>query len=215
ECQRNTIYTGSNSATPLPGYGGPVTGFSNYGSVSGNLENNPHNMVHTAVGGFINKKDYGLMSDPGTAALDPIFYLHHCNIDRMWASWNADGNQNPTDQNWLKGPAASGEREFIMPLSNGTPFRYTPEDVTSMDQMDYDYESLSTGMAPRLVSKLDQRMRKLGLESVNVKQLETMDLGAKSELVGANRGSLQLKTSGARTTVNFESRAWKKVPDSF
>jgi tyrosinase len=35
------------------------------------------------------------MSDPGIAALDPIFYLHHCNIDRMWAVWNGGGKANP------------------------------------------------------------------------------------------------------------------------
>ncbi len=29
------------------------------------------------------------------AANDPIFWLHHCNIDRLWASWNAAGRMNP------------------------------------------------------------------------------------------------------------------------
>ena len=67
------------------------------GGPSGNLESNPHNQVHVDVGG--NSPDgqtWGLMSDPGIAALDPIFYLHHCNIDRMWAAWNANGNPNTT-----------------------------------------------------------------------------------------------------------------------
>ncbi|WP_369420946.1 tyrosinase family protein [Algibacter mikhailovii] len=27
----------------------------------------------------------------GTAALDPIFFLHHANIDRMWDAWNITG----------------------------------------------------------------------------------------------------------------------------
>lgn len=214
ECQRNTVYTGSNSSTSLPGYGGPKTGFSNYGNVSGNLESNPHNMIHTKVGGFISNTDFGLMSDPGTAALDPIFYLHHCNIDRLWASWNADGNLNPTDPNWLQGPAAAGEREFIMPFPNGSSIAYTPAQMNSLDLVGYDYESLSTGIAPRLMSGLNQRLNKLGITSVNVNQIENMDLGANSELVGANQGSLQLKTSGVRTTVNFEQSAWRKVPKS-
>ena len=46
---------------------------------------------------------YGLMSDPGTAGLDPIFYLHHSNIDRMWALWNANGNANPTKSDLVAG----------------------------------------------------------------------------------------------------------------
>ena len=51
KCQGNTIYTGSNSDTPAPGYGGPTTGFHHGQGDSGNLESNPHNGVHTQVGG--------------------------------------------------------------------------------------------------------------------------------------------------------------------
>lgn len=37
-CQSNDLYTGSNSVTPRPGYGGPETGFSHGG---GNPSGNP------------------------------------------------------------------------------------------------------------------------------------------------------------------------------
>lgn len=37
-----------------------------------------HNNVHLWVGG-----DMGLSSSPN----DPTFFLHHCNIDRIWAAW--------------------------------------------------------------------------------------------------------------------------------
>lgn len=37
-----------------------------------------HNRVHVWVGG-----DMG----PGTSPNDPVFYLHHCNVDRIWALW--------------------------------------------------------------------------------------------------------------------------------
>ncbi len=210
ECQRNTIYTGSNPSTPFPGYGGPPTGFSHYGRLSGNLESNPHNKVHTAVGGYINDTDYGLMSDPGTAALDPIFYLHHCNIDRLWASWNENGNSNPTDPSWLEGPAASGERGFVMPI-NGSPWIYTPAQMDSLDKVNYTYESLSTGVSSELVSKLHQRLNKLGFEKMEIKEETNMNLGARSELVGANQGKLRLESSGARTKVRLESNRWQKV----
>jgi tyrosinase len=28
---------------------------------------------------------------------DPVFFLHHCNIDRIWDSWQRRYFQNPTD----------------------------------------------------------------------------------------------------------------------
>ncbi len=37
-----------------------------------------HNLVHRWTGGTM-----GLMTSPN----DPVFFLHHCNIDRLWAQW--------------------------------------------------------------------------------------------------------------------------------
>jgi hypothetical protein len=43
----------------------------------------PHGSVHVETG--------GLMADVRTAAQDPIFYLHHSNVDRLWNLWLAQG----------------------------------------------------------------------------------------------------------------------------
>ena len=32
---------------------------------------------------------------------DPIFWLHHCNIDRLWQEWNEAGGVNTNDVLWL------------------------------------------------------------------------------------------------------------------
>jgi hypothetical protein len=78
---------------PFPGYGGGQTaGARHFFNAYGALEQTPHNDVHVQIG--------GLMSDPNTAALDPIFWLHHCNIDRLWMEWNSMGNGNPTAAGW-------------------------------------------------------------------------------------------------------------------
>ncbi len=45
--------------------------------------NGPHGSVHVAVSGN--------MSSVSTAAQDPIFWLHHAQIDRMWNLWLAQG----------------------------------------------------------------------------------------------------------------------------
>jgi hypothetical protein len=45
----------------------------------GAFESGPHNGVHTQVG--------GIMADSALAPEDPIFWLHHSNVDRLWADW--------------------------------------------------------------------------------------------------------------------------------
>jgi tyrosinase len=59
----------------------------------GGLEGSPHDKVHDAIN--------GLMGDPDTAANDPIFWLHHCNIDRLWNRWLNQGQRSdPNDPVW-------------------------------------------------------------------------------------------------------------------
>lgn len=56
----------------------------------------PHGTVHTSIGSD--------MSDPDRAALDPIFWAHHANIDRLWEVWlrNCGGRANPTtNATWM------------------------------------------------------------------------------------------------------------------
>ena len=55
---------------------------------SPSLEDSPHGQVHVFVGGNMRRVP--------TAANDPIFWLHHCNIDRLWNHWLNLGAQ-PTD----------------------------------------------------------------------------------------------------------------------
>ncbi len=46
---------------------------------AGIVDPNTHGRIHVLIG--------GLMSNPQTATLDPIFWLHHANMDRIWATW--------------------------------------------------------------------------------------------------------------------------------
>ncbi|WP_019501743.1 tyrosinase family protein [Pseudanabaena sp. PCC 6802] len=56
----------------------------------------PHNDIHLAVGGFDVPGQgeagkfagaNGDMGENNTAAMDPIFFFHHCNVDRMFWLW--------------------------------------------------------------------------------------------------------------------------------
>jgi tyrosinase len=52
------------------------------------MEMNPHGQAHTRWSGFI-------FQIP-TAAKDPLFFLLHCNVDRLWAKWQrANSRFNP------------------------------------------------------------------------------------------------------------------------
>ena len=56
------------------------------------LEREPHDYLHGGVDGD--------MGDVSTSPRDPVFYLHHCNLDRLWARWNASDKQNDSDPLW-------------------------------------------------------------------------------------------------------------------
>ncbi len=61
-------------------------------SGSGPLESVVHNGVHSAIGGD--------MLTPCSPE-DPLFWVHHCNIDRLWTSWQSlHGGVIPDDKLW-------------------------------------------------------------------------------------------------------------------
>jgi len=66
-----------------------------YFNAQSGCEGTPHGAVHVSIGGW--------MGSVPTAAQDPIFYLHHANIDRLWNAWlkQGGGRSNPlTDNAW-------------------------------------------------------------------------------------------------------------------
>ena len=53
----------------------------------------PHGNVHIAVGG-----DDGTGTMAGAASpADPIFWLPHANVDRVWAQWQGGGGGRPSN----------------------------------------------------------------------------------------------------------------------
>lgn len=91
----------------------------------GPLESNPHNRVHGTVGGIMAS---------GGSPIDPIFMMHHCNIDRLWAFWNNSGRQNTTDPLWQT-------FRFINHFVNeqGQPISWTVRDLQQIIPLGYRY----------------------------------------------------------------------------
>lgn len=102
DCLDETAFLGS-SMGGNTGFGGPETGFNHGSGPVGKLEATPHGDIHVAVGGF---SPAGFMSRFNTAGLDPLFWLHHANIDRLWNVWlkRRAGNSNPSKNTWLQAP---------------------------------------------------------------------------------------------------------------
>jgi hypothetical protein len=71
---------------------------------AGQLEQTPHNPIHTWVS---SGNGFGIDARPDmgrtdTAALDPVFFTHHANVDRMWNKWlNQPGCRNHSSATFL------------------------------------------------------------------------------------------------------------------
>lgn len=80
--EAQTLALGNPPAGATP----PVVTFSRFHR----MEFNPHNRAHTRFSGFI--------SNASTAPRDPLFFLLHANVDRLWAKWQwLNGRMDPGD----------------------------------------------------------------------------------------------------------------------
>jgi tyrosinase len=108
------------------------------------LEGFPHNKVHNYIGGVgpIDPGPYGFMTN-FLSPVDPIFFLHHSNIDRLWDVWTRKQKHLnlpylPTGadlDSFLKDPFlffVNGNGEFVGNSQAG--------DYITMEKFDYDYE---------------------------------------------------------------------------
>ena len=92
---------------------------------------NLHNRVHVWVGGDMS---------PASSPNDPVFYLNHCNVDRIWEAWmQAQGRQYLPDM--TVGAALAGHRidDLISSPLGGSA---TPRQVLDVS-VTYTYDSLA------------------------------------------------------------------------
>jgi tyrosinase len=120
--------------------------------IDGPLENNPHNSVHIRISG-----DMGTFMSP----LDPIFWLHHCNIDRIWDQWNRMGRANSGDALW-RNFAFNGQ--FVTPSGPSTaPFNVAVNGLLNIGALGYRYVS---GPFPVAMSQFNLIPRQIDLNNL-------------------------------------------------
>jgi tyrosinase len=137
-----------------PGFGGVAPP----GEVKGLLERPPHDKVHTLISGN--------MGDPDTAALDPIFWLHHANVDRLWDVWLASGRVNPTEDAWKKNLVDGKPKPFTFFDEKGKQVDVvTAEFIPGGGRLDYQYDNLQGNLRilltdPKLRRRLEEEARR-------------------------------------------------------
>ncbi|MBA4144059.1 MAG: tyrosinase family protein [Nitrosospira sp.] len=106
------------------------------------LEGVIHNPGHMWVGGSMMA-----LSSPN----DPVFWLHHCNIDRLWAEWQ---RENPgrlyLPPNGTPGVVAGHGLDDPMPPWNNEAAPPTPRSVLDHHALDYTYDN--EPVSPQTVS---------------------------------------------------------------
>jgi N-acetylneuraminic acid mutarotase len=108
------------------------------------MDQNPHFFTHFALGGD--------MAEFSTVGGDPLFYIHHANVDRIWESWNRLGNTNPTDPKYLNRNFSYGDRSgkrADLPVS--------ASDRTA--QLGYEYDAYEKPPQPRPLSTAEAAER--------------------------------------------------------
>lgn len=183
--------------TAIPGtlgYGGPISGFAQFGNAYGANEADPHNLVHVMIGGDTSPAPQGWMFDPNFAALDPIFWVHHCNVDRLWSAWLSDTTHvQETGAPWRNGPFPM---QFTMPDTAGALWIFVPEDTLPGAPLDPTYDDLTdgTGIVPTPLP--------LGV-AVNSNASPSPPPGGSSALIGASPTGLTVGSAPASAKIQL------------
>jgi tyrosinase len=196
-CLSETFFSPSTDTTVGDlGFGGPAIGLNHDGQFFGqkSVENVPHNAIHVDVGG---ETTNGWMLNPDTAALDPIFWFHHANIDRLWSVWNRTSNSNtdPTVPVNVGGKRITWETsiKFTFRDLNGHAVTMKPIEVkeTATTRFQYDYDDAIQPIAAAAASR------------AATGQEEIMKSQPRSEMVGASRAKIALTGSAQTTTFTI------------
>jgi tyrosinase len=167
-----------------PGFGGPVTTFHHDPGRFGALENVPHGSIHVDVGGD--------MAAFETAALDPIFWLHHANIDRLWEVWRQNAaHQNPGTGDWL-------DFQFTLHDATGAPVTFRARDVldTTSALFSYRYDDVSDPRQPAAAAPP---------EAVVAANRGRPPNGAPPEMVGATLAPVTLGADPVAASLRVEA----------
>jgi tyrosinase len=121
------------------------------------IEGQPHNKIHNYIGGVgpLDPGPYGNMAN-NLSPVDPIFFLHHANVDRLWDVWTR--KQQLLGLSYLPSPedySTFVEDPFLFFVdSEGNYVRNAKAgDFLSMDRFNYDY---APGSGEEIISEIQR-----------------------------------------------------------
>jgi tyrosinase len=99
-----------------------------------------HNYFHSFVGGATfdpavgRPEALGTMADLSSSINDPVFWLIHSNVDRLWAEWQANGHEGSNYYPASGGHYGENLNDRLWPWDGGesTPANWTPGDLLSL-----------------------------------------------------------------------------------
>ncbi|CAG8805217.1 27157_t:CDS:2, partial [Racocetra persica] len=112
--------------------------YKRYSSIEG-----VHNIVHNKIGG-----PSGHMAYTETAGFDPIFFLHHANVDRLVAIWQVCKSKKDS---WMKKDGKLDENTSLEPFTGWTSKKKL--------ELGYTYPELGIGEDPDPDKLLDKMLK--------------------------------------------------------
>ncbi|KAF4773968.1 hypothetical protein HER10_EVM0007266 [Colletotrichum scovillei] len=178
-------------------FGSPDTRFNNWGSIE-----DVHNAVHVYVGNY--------MGNVKIAAFDPIFWLHHANIDRIFAIWQACNPgkyvtpQKSTGNTVFRARGVKEDKDTSLPpfahslKEDGSQVLWTSVAVEKTKDFGYVYPETQSKFKTRndVLNEVD-RLYKKRASFANI--LRTQPLEAQTLRVLQDRAKAHLEVSGTES----------------
>ncbi len=154
-----------------------------FSAFNSGIEIIPHGVMHDYIGGGSEPENYtiwnpiwqkntqgGLMAQVPTAGFDPIFWLHHSNIDRLWEKWT----RSPNGQRITLEQLQSVYWPYAFFDENGNSVVYTVDQVyNQVYNPDYVYDDIPTATSRELLATQPQKRQRSVITSRNLQQLVT------------------------------------------
>jgi hypothetical protein len=167
------------------------------------FERTPHDDVHVQIGGY--------MGSFSTAARDPVFWLHHANIDRLWKRWldQQEGRGHADAAQWLS-------HKFVFFDVGGARVELTGAQILdTVAQLDYRYDDDPAVPPPNPatpcsapVAAAERSVMAAGPNAPIVLE------GARQKVALKPGAALRAETGGRNLVLTVEGITFDRMPDT-